>query len=181
MPMLDAYLPTGVLDTETEQKLLGDFSAMLAEHEMRRTVELMDDPDEVNDMREKALMLAWTFAHHTDHYFGGKPAAFPTYKFEVSVPEGQYDDEFRAGVVPDAIRLVAEAEAGRFPNVEARVWILLYEIPDGDWGAGGRMVRLKQVVDFIAPGWGEEAATRLHRKKQGEAAALVALADGAPV
>ena len=177
MPMCDAYIPTGVLEPEVEQKLLGDFSLMLAEHEMRRTVELMDDPDEIEQMRQRARMLAWTFAHHTDHYFAGAPAAMPTYKFEVSVPEGQLDDSFRESVMPDAIGLIAEAEGGRFPHPEARVWVLLYEVPDGNWGAGDGIARLKRIVDFIAPGWGDDAAERLERRHEGEAAEVVARAE----
>lgn len=177
MPMCDAYLPTNVLDREAEKKLIRDFSFMLAEHEMRRTTELMDDPGEVERMRDRARMLAWTFVHHTDHYFAGEPAGMPTYKFHVSVPEGQFDEEFRAGIMPDAVKLVAEAEGDRYPAPEMRVWVLLYEVPDNNWGAAGGMARLGQIVNFIAPGWGDDAAKRLERQHEEQAAATVARAE----
>ena len=177
MPMCDAYIPNGVLEPEVERRLVGDFSLMLAEHEMRRARELMDDPGEIEQMREKAQMLAWTFTHHTEHYFAGRPAEMPIYKFEVSVPEGQLDDEFRQGVMPDAVKLVSDAEGGRFPHPELRVWVLLFEVPDGSWGAGRGIARIKQIVDFIAPGWGDDAAERLERRHEQEAAEIVARAE----
>lgn len=177
MPMCDAYIPTGVLEPDVEQELIGRVSVVLAEHEMRRTKELMEDAEEIENMRKQALNLAWTFVHHTDHYFAGKPAEFPIYKFEVSIPEGQIDDDFRSVIVPSLVELVAEAEGHRFPTPEARVWVLLYEVPDGNWGAAGRLVTLKHVVDFIAPGWGDNAVERFDAIRRQQATTIVARAQ----
>ena len=50
------------------------------------------------------------------------------------------------------------------------------EILDGRWGAGGRSLHLKEIVDFVADGWGKVAVDRWEARKRDEAAALVARA-----
>lgn len=180
MPMCDAYIPKDVLEPEVEQQLIRRVSVLLAEHEMRRAVELMEDPAEVEAMRQKALSLAWTFVHHPDTYFAGEVAPMPIYKFVASIPEGQIDDEFRRVVVPDVVEAVAAAEDGRYPNPAMRTWVLIHEIPDGTWGASGRIAKLKDIVDYIAPGWGDDAVERFAGVRRKAAADLVALAESAP-
>ena len=174
--MCDAYLPAGVLDTDTEQKLVRDVTNLLIEHELRRVAELMDDPDAVQASRERAGLTAWTFVHRVETYVAGEPQQSPFYKFVASIPEGNIDDVFRDAVVPAILEAVVEAEGGRWPHPEMRVWVFTQEIPDGSWGAAGRNVNLGNIVNFVAPGWGEEAEERLVARRREAAAATVALA-----
>ncbi|MHB8531876.1 MAG: hypothetical protein ACYDC2_04055 [Solirubrobacteraceae bacterium] len=150
---------------------------MLVEHEMRRVVELMDDPEAVKASRERALLTAWTFVHRVETFVGGEPQAAPFYKFVASIPEGQIDDAFRAAVVPAITDAVAAAEGGKWPHPQMRVWVFTTEILDGTWGAGGRTVHLRNIVDFVAPGWGEEAEERFAVRRREAAAAIIALAE----
>jgi hypothetical protein len=47
-------------------------------------------------------------------------------------------------MVSEATRLIREA--GGIPHDEAmRVWVLMHEMPDGHWGAGGHIVRFEQL------------------------------------
>jgi phenylpyruvate tautomerase PptA (4-oxalocrotonate tautomerase family) len=55
---------------------------------------------------------------------------------EASIVQGGMDDDAKAGFVTDATEAVRQA------SPDARVWVLVHEIPDGAWGADGRVTRL---------------------------------------
>ncbi len=69
-----------------------------------------------------------------------------------------------------------EAEAGRWPDPGARLWVFTREVPDGTWGAHGFGLHLEQIIDFVSPGWGHVAVDRWTEKRAIDAAALVDLA-----
>jgi phenylpyruvate tautomerase PptA (4-oxalocrotonate tautomerase family) len=63
----------------------------------------------------------------------------------VTVPEGALSDRRRAGLVKDATDVVLGA-AGLAAEEARRVWVLIGEQPDGTWGAGGAVIRFKELV-----------------------------------
>lgn len=178
MPMIDAFIPDGALEREAEQELMREVTDLMVGHELRRIVDLMDDPAEAQASHERATQIAWAFVHRTETYVAGKIASAPYYKFHISIPEGQIDERFLESVVPDVTRAVQQAEGGKWPLVEARVWVLTYEVPDGHWGAGGRSMHLRNIVDFVAPATGEQAEARFAAKRRDAARSTLALADG---
>ena len=44
---------------------------------------------------------------------------------------------------------VLDAEDGAQPRDPMRVWVFPTEMPDGTWGAGGRINRLEDIVGFV--------------------------------
>lgn len=178
MPCCDAYIPLNALEPEAESKLVARVTELLVEHEMRRILDLMTEPTEIESMRRRAQSIAWTFVHRTDTYVNGVRPEAPYYRFVASIPQGQIDDRFPPAINRDIMQAVVEAEGGRWPSPERRVWVHVVEIVDGLWGAGGRSLHLKEIVDFVADGWGSVAVERWEGKKRDEAAALVALAGG---
>jgi phenylpyruvate tautomerase PptA (4-oxalocrotonate tautomerase family) len=71
---------------------------------------------------------------------GGVPTASPTYRVEATVPAGAMSQRRKQGLVADVTDLLLTAEDGdRDPM---RVWVLITELPNGNWGAAG------QVIDF---------------------------------
>ncbi len=134
--MLDAYIPDGALTLEAEQKLLGACTDLLLRHEG------------VRPGHPASRALAWVFVHRHETYVAGAPAEAPHYKFVCQVPEGQYDEERRAAITRAMTEALVEAEDGRWPSPEARVWVLTFEVPDGTWGGlGGRVLTLPGVAD----------------------------------
>lgn len=176
MPCCDAYIPANALEPEAEQKLVARVTALLVDHEMRRILDLMHDPKEVESMRAKASSIAWTFVHKVDTYVSGVRPELPYYRFVASVPEGQIDDRYAPAINRDILAAVREAEGGKYPDLEHRIWVHVVEILDGRWGAAGHVWPLKDVVDYVAPGWGDKAVERWHDKQADDAAALVQLA-----
>jgi len=65
------------------------------------------------------------------------------------MPQGQFDDERREGMVRAVTEAVTEAEGGRYDNDALRVWVFAAEVPDGTWGGGGRIVRLAEIAGFV--------------------------------
>jgi len=163
MPMLDAYIPEGALTPEAERKLLGTCTDLLLEHEG------------VRPTNERARSLAWVFVHRHETYVAGAPAEAPHYRFVCQVPEGQYDTKRRAAVTKAMTEALVEAEGGRWPDPEGRVWVFTFEVPDGTWGAlGGRVVTLPDIAGFVIGDagrrYGEE---RLAERRREQARALL--------
>ena len=84
-------------------------------------------------------------------YVAGAPPKSPRYRFMCQVPEGQYDDERRAGVTATMTQAVAEAEGGVWPHPELRVCVFTCEVPEGWWGGAGRILRLADIYEFAWP------------------------------
>lgn len=178
MPMCDIFIPTGSLEPEAERKLVARVSELLVDHEMRRIVDLLADPEAVKASRERAQSIAWMFVHRTDTYVAGKPVEVPYYKFVISIPEGTIDEHFAPAIDRDIFAALKEAEHGKHPLLQQRVWIHIHEVPDGQWGAGDRPMPLRSIIDYVAPGLGKVATERFAIKRRADAAALLALAQG---
>jgi phenylpyruvate tautomerase PptA (4-oxalocrotonate tautomerase family) len=137
MPRLDAWIPEGALSEEAENNLLADLTTILLRNEGA-------DP---NAARTRSM--AWVWVHRPAKVFAaGEPAAPPRYRFEPKVPEGQFDDERRSAMVAEITEAVLDAENGAYERDPLRVWVFPSEVPDGTWGAGGRIFRLADIVGF---------------------------------
>jgi phenylpyruvate tautomerase PptA (4-oxalocrotonate tautomerase family) len=167
MPMLDAYIPEGALTPEAERELLGTCTDLLLKHE---------GADPTN---EKFRSLAWVFVHRHETYVRGVPAEAPHYKFVCQVPEGQYDEERRAAVTKAMTEALVEAEGGRWPNPEARVWVFTFEVSDGTWGGlGGRVIHLPEIAPFgIGDAGRRYGEKRLAERRREQARALLEAAQ----
>jgi phenylpyruvate tautomerase PptA (4-oxalocrotonate tautomerase family) len=160
--MLDAYIPEGALAPEAEQKLLSKCTDLLIEHE---------GADPAN---EAVRSIAWVFVHRHEMYVAGAPAAEPHYRFVCQVPEGQYDAERRAAVTKAMTEALVEAEGGKWPNPEARVWVFTQEVPEGTWGGFGRVVGLGDIAEFAVGEAGREyAERRIAERRRDQARAIL--------
>ena len=120
MPMCDIYIQEGALEPDAERALVARVSELLVEHEMRRIVDLVEDPTTIEASTARARSIAWMFVHRTDVYVAGVPVGpdasrGPVYKFEVRIPEGQVDDAFIPAINRD---ILAALRRGRGRQVE---------------------------------------------------------------
>jgi phenylpyruvate tautomerase PptA (4-oxalocrotonate tautomerase family) len=159
MPMLDAFIPEGALSAEAERELISNLTDILLRTEGA-------DPSD-----PRALSIAVLTLHRPAAVFvGGEPTeGAPRYKIFASVPEGQYTDERRAAMVEQVTEAVLDAENGAYDRDPLRVWVFANEVPEGTWGAGGRIFRLADIIGFVvgdAERGPELAAQRLARRDE---------------
>lgn len=176
MPMCDLYIQEGALAADAERRLVAEVSDLLVEHEMRRIVDLVDDPAAVQASTDRARSIAWMFVHRTDTYVAAQPVGpqaprGPVYKFVVSIPEGQIDELFIPAINRDILAALVRAENGRWAHPELRVWVFVHEIKDGTWGAAGFQMTLEGIIDYVAPGLGKLAVERWEDRQGAVAAA----------
>ena len=96
-------------------------------------------------------------------YVGGAPAEVPRYRVQVSVPEGQFDDERRSNMVAAVTKAILDAENGKHKRDPNRVWVFASEVPDGTWGGGGRIARLADVANLMI---GDAEKARAYAQKR---------------
>jgi phenylpyruvate tautomerase PptA (4-oxalocrotonate tautomerase family) len=149
VPMIDAHIPAGALSPEAEKEMLKSVTDMVVRHEIRRTVDIMEDEAAVEASIKRASSIAWLFVHRPEVYVAGTATEMPHYKFHIAAPESQIDDEFRAASVRDITAAVAKAEDGKWPHPEFRVWVFTSDVPDGSWGGVGTIIRLGDVLSFV--------------------------------
>jgi len=162
MPMLDAYIPAGALTPEAEERLLARLTDVLI---------INEGADPTNP---QVRSIAWLFVHRPEAvYVAGERAAAPHYRFVASVPEGQYDAERRTAMAREITEAVLDAEDAGHDRDPSRVWVFTPEIPDGTWGALGRIVTLADIATF-ATGDAERGARHAAERLASRGAATVA-------
>lgn len=138
MPRLDAWIPERALSEEAENELLSDLTDILLRNEGA-------DPAD-----PAARSIAWVWLHRPAKMaVAGTLAEEPHYRFEPRVPEGQLDAEGREAMVKEITDAVLKAEDGAYEPNPLRIWVFPSEIPDGTWGAGGRIHTLADIVGFV--------------------------------
>lgn len=153
MPMLDAYIPQGALSADAESRLMAQLTDILLQWE---------GADPTNAF---ARSIAWVFLNRPETvYVAGQPSDLPVYRIVASVPEGQLDDEHRAGMVKAVTDAVLGAEPADRPRDPLRVWVFNHQVPEGTWGGGGRIFRLADIATFALDG--DRQAGEAHARKR---------------
>lgn len=158
MPQIELTVPQGALTHEALDALMAEATTTLLRWE--------GAPVDSAGARE----VSWGYVHEVDPartYHGGDNAASgaPRYRFDVTVPVGALDDGKKNGLVGDLTRLVLEAEGTSFesdPAAGMRVWAIVHEVPEGNWGGAGRTWRLREIAALVradSPAPAEAAAS----------------------
>ena len=146
MPVFEVTYPEGALSADARAKMLDDLTTALLRAERAPDTEFFRN-------------VTWSYVHELPAgsvNAAGRPVEAPTFKIDVTTPQGALSDRRREELVADATSIVREA-AG-IPDDEAlRVWVLMHEVAEGSWGAGGQVIRFEQLRD-IAKGQRETAA-----------------------
>jgi phenylpyruvate tautomerase PptA (4-oxalocrotonate tautomerase family) len=134
VPVFELTYPEGALDPDARAQLLEDLTTALLRAERAPDTEFFRN-------------VTWSFVHELpvgSVLAAGRPVERPTFKIDVTTPQGALSDRRREEMVVEATRLVREA-AG-IPEEEAlRVWVLMHEVAEGSWGAGGHVIRFEQL------------------------------------
>ncbi|MBF6172570.1 tautomerase family protein [Nocardia blacklockiae] len=144
MPFVELFVPKDSLDPQRRELIGGRLvsEVMLAE----------GAPD-----TDAARAISWLVVHEIDAWFvGGRPLPAgekPKYVVRVGVPAGSMNDDKRADIVRRVTRVLADADAepARFADA-ATAWVHIDEIPEGNWGARGEIVRIEDIAALVTSG-----------------------------
>jgi phenylpyruvate tautomerase PptA (4-oxalocrotonate tautomerase family) len=134
MPKIDLTFPAGALSDDARRELPAKLADAIRHWE--------GAPD-----TEFFRSITWTHVHELPadavHTPDGQ-ATLSQFVVEATVPGGALSDRRKTGFVEDASKLVREA-AGIPESEGVRVWVLFHEVPEGNWGAAGQIVRFEQL------------------------------------
>lgn len=150
MPKLDLTFPAGALSDDAKRALPGQLAAALLRWE--------GAPD-----TEFFRSITWAHVHELPAeavFTADGHAELSHFVVDVSVPQGALSDRRKGGLVEEASKLVRDA-AGLTDEEGVRVWVLIHEVPEGNWGAAGQIVRFEQL----------RAAAKAEREKAEQAGA----------
>jgi phenylpyruvate tautomerase PptA (4-oxalocrotonate tautomerase family) len=161
MPMIDAAIPEGALTADAEGRLMRELTDILIRHEG------------LDPANERVQSVTWIFLQRPSLYVAGVPTQKAVYRITPSVPEGQYTDEARAGLVRQVTEAIARAEGKPFDDVAPRVWVFPTEIFDGGWGGRGVIRRLPEIMKFFDPKLEALGVQRLADKRRRDVVAFL--------
>jgi phenylpyruvate tautomerase PptA (4-oxalocrotonate tautomerase family) len=137
MPVFEVTYPEGALSADARSKLMEDLTTALLRAERAPDTEFFRS-------------ITWSYVHELPAgavRAAGRPVDAPIFKIDVTTPEGALSDRRREELVAEATRIVKDV-AG-IPDEDAlRVWVLMHEVADGSWGAGGQVIHYKQLVEM---------------------------------
>ena len=133
MPKLDVTITAGSLDDDAKQELARELGATMLRWE--------GAPD-----TEFFRSITWVHLHELDPEAIQTPdgVAEPHAIVEATVPQGALSERRKAGLVEDATKLVLDA-TGWGAEAGVRVWVMIRDVPDGNWGAAGQVVQFEQL------------------------------------
>jgi phenylpyruvate tautomerase PptA (4-oxalocrotonate tautomerase family) len=135
MPRLDLTITADALSDQSKPELMRELGAALLHWE--------GAPD-----TEFFRSITWAHLHEVPAEGIQTPdgVADPHAILDITIPAGALSDRRKAGIVEDATKLVLDA-TGWGADAGLRVWVLIHEVPDGNWGAAGQVVRFAQLRD----------------------------------
>ena len=144
MPFVEVFTPRGAV-SEARRNLLGE-----------RLVACVMQAEGAPDT-PAARSISWLIWQEMDGWWvGGRRAAASAparFVVRVAVPAGSLDDTKRRDMVERVTRVLAETDddPARLTH-EPVAWVHINEIPEGNWGAMGRVVRFGDIATFVVTG-----------------------------
>jgi phenylpyruvate tautomerase PptA (4-oxalocrotonate tautomerase family) len=137
MPLIDLSYPAGTFTPQSRTALVDELTTVLLRAERAPDTEFFRS-------------IAWVHVHELPSdcvLAAGRPVEAPTFRVQVTIPEGALSERRKQELVSEATRVVLAA-AGLESADALRVWVLINEVPDGNWGAGGQIVRFADLVGY---------------------------------
>jgi phenylpyruvate tautomerase PptA (4-oxalocrotonate tautomerase family) len=133
MPKLDLTIPADALSEEAQGELARRLGSTLLHWEGAPNTDFF-----------RSITWAHVRALPAESIQTPDGVAEPHAVVEITVPSGALSERRKAGFVEDVTKVVLEA-TGWGADAGVRVWTLIHEVPDGNWGAGGQVVRFEQL------------------------------------
>lgn len=95
--------------------------------------------------------ITWVYAHEMPKgtvLAAGKPVEEPILLLEVTTPEGALSERRRAELVSAATEILRETADIAAEEALTRIWVLMHEVPEGQWGAGGEIIHFERLKEL---------------------------------
>jgi phenylpyruvate tautomerase PptA (4-oxalocrotonate tautomerase family) len=139
VPVFELTYPEGALEPDARAQLVDDLTTALLRAERAPETQFFRD-------------ITWSYVHELPAgsvLAAGRPVdQRPTFKLDVTTPEGALSDRRRAELVAAATKLISEAAGIAEDDTLQRVWVLMHEVTDGQWGAGGEVIRFEKLREL---------------------------------
>jgi phenylpyruvate tautomerase PptA (4-oxalocrotonate tautomerase family) len=148
VPLIDLTMPAGTLDAEARGDLVRKLGSTLLRWEGAPDTDFF-----------KSIM--WVHVHELPGEAvtaAGVAVTEPHFRLDVTVPEGALSERRKEGAVKELTEAVLEA-AELDDSAGLRVWVLVHEVPEGNWGAAGQIVRFSRLREMAAQEREAAAAT----------------------
>jgi phenylpyruvate tautomerase PptA (4-oxalocrotonate tautomerase family) len=144
VPQIEFTLPRGALPADAIDSLMGEMTTTLLRYE--------GAPD-----NEASREISWGFVHEVDRvYNGGAPlnGGPARYRVDLTVPQGALTPEKKNEIVGEITQQILGADGAGADDAAAsmRVWVLVHDVPDGNWGGAGRTWTLREIGQLVGAG-----------------------------
>jgi len=132
--MMDLTYPAGALEPDARAELVEELTTVLLRAERAPDTEFF-------------RQITWVYVHELPAgtvLAAGRPVSQPTFRLQVTVPEGALSQRRKAELVSEATPSILAA-AGLSQDDALRVWIVIDEVPEGNWGAAGNIIHFEQL------------------------------------
>ncbi len=139
MPLMDLTYPAGALSADTLDGLSEELTTVLLRAERAPDTDFF-------------RTITWLHVHELPRSSvraAGRPVPEPVFRLDVTVPDGALSDRRKQELVVEATRVISAA-AGLGEADAPRIWVLIREVPDGNWGAAGQVIRFEQLRQMAA-------------------------------
>ncbi len=139
MPIMDLSYPAGTFTPEARTELVEELTTVLLRAERAPDTQFFRD-------------ITWVYVHELPAgqlFSGGRPVAQPIFKLIATVPEGALSGRRKEELAAAATAAISRA-AGLSEADGLRVWVLVNEVPDGNWAAAGHVVHFEQLRQMAA-------------------------------
>ncbi|WP_130537573.1 tautomerase family protein [Thiomicrorhabdus indica] len=140
MPLITVHLPENTFTGRQKQEFAQNATDILL------TLEgMVENP--------KAQNLSWVqFLEFTtsDFFLAGHPVEKPHYRIEVKVFQGTMNADKKQKLTEQLTHLILQLEQtdNNLLNA-ARIWIMIEEVPNGNWGGAGKIYRIEDLMHMM--------------------------------
>jgi phenylpyruvate tautomerase PptA (4-oxalocrotonate tautomerase family) len=145
MPIIQVYYPQGALDQQHKEMLAQKLTDVLI---------TMEGGAGTRAGRAFASVLmsevntdSWFVGGHLDATFVAKAGKFLVY---VTIPEGYMNAAHKSEVHSSVNAAILEATGHQAePGAGANILVVINEVPEGNWGAGGKTIGLGTISEAV--------------------------------